>query len=361
VGNATFLIYHLRMGKCFSLTVLLLLIHLPVFADGADPGSPGDRSHRQGDEIVVCGQLFHTGTPIVLWTGPGGYDGSRHTGGEIGRPATRPVPGQSFKPEIVRGPRAMLNDVRQEIDQFVLHYDAEGISKQCYTVLERRRLSVQFMLDLDGTVYQCLDLREDAYHATIANSRSIGVEIANIGAWEGPLTLRQKEWYARDASGTRLTIPSRFAGALHVANFAGHPARPNPIGGMVQGRTRLQYDYTPEQYDALAHLAAALCTVFPKIQPDYPRTPAGPHGPYPFAEPDQPGELINHVLPRDQYELYQGLLGHYHVQLDKDDPGPALQWDLLITNTKKLMTPEALAENAKWRHQPAGTVAKPVR
>jgi N-acetylmuramoyl-L-alanine amidase len=349
------------MGKYFSLTVLLLLIHLPAFADGADPGSPGDRAHRQGDEIVVCGQLFHTGTLVVLWTDPGGYDGSRHTGGEIGRPATRPVPGQSFKPEIVRGPRAMLNDLRQEIDQFVLHYDAEGISKQCYTVLERRRLSVQFMLDLDGTVYQCLDLREDAYHATIANSRSIGVEIANIGAWEGPQTLRQKEWYTRDANGTRLTIPSRFAGALHNANFVGHPARPNPIGAMVQGRTRLQYDYTPEQYDALAHLSATLCTVFPKIQPDYPRTPAGPHAAYPFAEPDQPGQLINHVLPRDQYEFYQGLLGHYHVQLDKDDPGPALQWDLLITTTKKLMTPEALAENTKWRHHPAGTVAKPVK
>jgi N-acetyl-anhydromuramyl-L-alanine amidase AmpD len=37
------------------------------------------------------------------------------------------------------------------------------------------------MLDLDGTIYQTLDLKERASHATIANSRSIGIEIANMG------------------------------------------------------------------------------------------------------------------------------------------------------------------------------------
>src|SRR5690242_2873266 len=32
---------------------------------------------RSGDEIVVCGQYFHTNTPVVLWTDPGGYDAYR--------------------------------------------------------------------------------------------------------------------------------------------------------------------------------------------------------------------------------------------------------------------------------------------
>src|SRR5581483_11143338 len=32
---------------------------------------------RRGDEIVVCGRLFHTGAPVVLWTDPGGYDAYR--------------------------------------------------------------------------------------------------------------------------------------------------------------------------------------------------------------------------------------------------------------------------------------------
>ncbi len=27
-----------------------------------------------GDEIVICGRRVHTGTPVVLWTEPPGYD-----------------------------------------------------------------------------------------------------------------------------------------------------------------------------------------------------------------------------------------------------------------------------------------------
>lgn len=43
----------------------------------APPEGVGKRVERVGDEIVVCGQLFHTGAPVVLWMDPGGYDGYR--------------------------------------------------------------------------------------------------------------------------------------------------------------------------------------------------------------------------------------------------------------------------------------------
>src|SRR3569832_719541 len=37
--------------------------------------TPGAAAPAQsGDEIIVCGERFHTGTPMVLWTDPGGYD-----------------------------------------------------------------------------------------------------------------------------------------------------------------------------------------------------------------------------------------------------------------------------------------------
>ena len=38
---------------------------------------PGAVLPRQGDEIVVAGQLFHTGTRVVLWMDPDGYDAYR--------------------------------------------------------------------------------------------------------------------------------------------------------------------------------------------------------------------------------------------------------------------------------------------
>ncbi len=40
---------------------------------------------------------------------------------------------------------------------------------------------------------QTLDLKERAWHASTANTRSIGIEIANIGAY--PKTEPFKRWY----------------------------------------------------------------------------------------------------------------------------------------------------------------------
>ena len=40
------------------------------------------------------------------------------------------------------------------------------------------------------------------------------------------------------------------------------------------------------------------------------------------------GNLITHALSPAEYENYRGLLGHYHVQENKQDPGPAFQWSL---------------------------------
>ena len=41
---------------------------------------------------------------------------------------------------------------------------------------------MHFLLDLDGTIYQTLDLKERALHVGASNTRSVGVEIANLGA-----------------------------------------------------------------------------------------------------------------------------------------------------------------------------------
>ena len=70
-------------------------------------------------------------------------------------------------------------------------------------------------------------------------------------------------------------------------------------------------------------MTATLCTVFPKIRCDYPR--------------DEKGALIPHKLPAEQLNHYQGILGHYHVQTNKVDPGPAFQWDRLIDESRRLM------------------------
>ena len=228
--------------------------------------------------------------------------------------------------ERVRGGGWDLPLLQQVVDQFVIHFDASGTSRRCFEVLhDVRGLSVHFMLDLDGTIYQTLDLKERAWHATTSNSRSIGIEIAHIGAFPPGPGGRMQEWYQPREDGPPLiTIPDRIGyGGQRAKGFAGRPARPEPIRGKIQGRELEQYDFTPEQYRALVHLTAALCRMFPKIKCDYPR--------------DSAGRLVTAKLPDDELATYAGLLGHYHIQTNKVDPGPAFQWDHVVDGAAALL------------------------
>src|SRR5690606_31541597 len=140
---------------------------------------------------------------------------------------------------------------------------------------DERHLSVHFLLDVDGTIYQALDLKEKAWHATRANSRSVGVEIAQIGAYDAPDHERLTTWYGRDAEGLRLTIPAELAAAAGFEGRTFRPARDALLSGPRNGRHLWQYDFTDAQYEALARLTAALCRIFPEIEPAVPRDASG--------------------------------------------------------------------------------------
>jgi N-acetylmuramoyl-L-alanine amidase len=320
--------------------------------------TPGDPLRRRGDEIVVCGQLFHTGAPVVLWTDPGGYDAYRTEkrfvswekaayvpGAGIDTPSRYGVrfaeagrgpgkTGEALSPETfeqVRGGGWDLPTLRQHVDQFVYHYDVCGTSRQCFRVLhDVRGLSVHFMLDIDGTIYQTLDVKERAWHATTSNDRSVGIEIANMGAYpfkEGEaLPKVLTNWYEtteRDGvETTRLRIPESYGDGGVRGEITG-PARAAPVVGEIQGRAMAMYDLTPEQYDSLAKLTAALCRVLPAIRCDYPR--------------DADGNLVTGKLADEELAAYQGLLGHYHIQENKADPGPAFQWDRVVGEARRML------------------------
>lgn len=273
-----------------------------------------------GDEIIVAGERFHTGTRVVTWWENVGYDAYKAVSAvTLRQPAvTSEAPPQSGESS---SDVTALQDV---VDQLVLHYDAAGLSKHCFEALKARQLSVHFLLDIDGTIYQTLDLRERASHATIANNRSIGIEIANIGAYPPSASQPLDRWYRRDQTGgTVLTIPApaRATGVL-TANFRGKPARSEPVTGVVQDQRLRQYDFTPEQYAALGKLTAALCRVFPKIRPQYPHA---------FLS-DQP---VMRKLTDRRLARYGGVLGHYHIQENKIDPGPAFDWQRYMSSVRR--------------------------
>jgi N-acetylmuramoyl-L-alanine amidase len=312
---------------------------------------------RFGDEIVVAGHFYRIGAPVLTWMDEGGYDAYRverrfvpyeqsswqattqaiaagkselvrdapaRYNMRYSRAATQAYTLEEL--EQVRGGGWTLDLLQKKVDQFVLHYDVCGTSRQCFKVLhDARGLSVHFMLDIDGTLYQTLDLKERAWHATVSNDRSIGIEIANMGSYslnESTATLQR--WYKKDENGqTYITIPESLGGAdaIRTKNITLRPARNEPVVGQIRGVTQRMYDLTPQQYDTLIKLTAALGDVFPQIKLDYPRGPDG--------------KILLDTLGEADLANYKGVLGHFHVQNNKSDPGVALQWELLIDSARK--------------------------
>jgi hypothetical protein len=133
-------------------------------------------------------------------------------------------------------------------------------------------------------------------------------------------------WYGRDTSGrTVITIPTELDGGGVLNPGVYRPSRDEPVTGEIQGRTLRQYDLTPQQYESLIRLTATLCAIFPNLPCEFPR--------------DAAGRPTTTKLPDDQLAAYRGILGHYHIQADKTDPGPAFDWDRVISGARKLASP----------------------
>jgi len=299
----------------------------------APPPRPGDSAARGRDEIVVCGQRFHTGTKVVLWTDPEGYDAYRphrrfepdealpRDGKEIPRYGSyrRGLPEDLAAR--VREDGWRLEDLQQVAHQVVVHYDAAGTSARCFEILQDvRGLSCHFLLDADGTIYQTLDLKERAWHAGTANDRSVGIEIANVGAYADREVLDR--WYVEDDAGVRLRLPGSVRRGALPEDRVLRPAREGPVAGEIQGRRLLQQDFTPQQYEALAHLLAALSRVLPRCRLEAPR--------------DETGAVVSTVLPESERKAFEGVLGHWHVSAAKVDPGPAFDWDGVLAHARAL-------------------------
>lgn len=314
--------------------ILLPSIALLLAGCEGEPPDPvfqpsGKRLERAGDEISVCGQLFHTGTKVVLWNDPGGFDAYRpHRHFEPDERGPRRAPDRiarygSFRGGIsgelagkIRQRGWKLEELREVVDLVVLHFDACGTSTRCFEVLhDDRGLSSHFMVDLDGTIYQTLDLKERAWHAAEANDRSVGIEIANIGARREREALEKH--YVKSSDGVQYRIPTGGRGGRLDPDFVARPAREEIVEGKAHGKPYHQYDFTPEQYEALEKLLVTLCRVFPRVKPEVPR--------------DEEGRVRDGLLPGPEgWRAHRGLIGHQHLTLQKIDPGPAFDWERLV-------------------------------
>ena len=266
------------------------------------------------------------GVPVVGPHDPGGFDGALERCAftpdrvlpaapapgcdeprRYGVRSTTGLPGEVAARVAARGwDRAA---VALRVDQVVLHYDAAGTSRRCFEVLhDERGLSSHFLLDADGTLRQTLDLALRARHATVSNDRSVGIEIAHVGAY--PHESSFAPFYRQGAHGLELTIPARF-GPPPGGPFA--LARPGFLRGTVNGSALVQPDYTEAQYRTLERALPELRRVLPRIAAVIPH--------------DAQGRVPTDALAPGALAAFRGVLGHSHVQAGKTDPGPAFDWE----------------------------------
>ena len=105
---------------------------------------------------------------------------------------------------------------KRKINSFVNHWDVCLNSKSCATVLNRRGLSVHFLIDNDGTIYQLCDINHLCYHAgSRVNATSIGVEISNA------YYPKYQSWYKRNGFGERPIMSGVKCHGSSMKDFTG--------------------------------------------------------------------------------------------------------------------------------------------
>ena len=177
------------------------------------------------------------------------------------------------------------NDVKAVIKQFVIHHDGCMSAEMCFNVVQNERgLSVHFLLDNDGTIYQTIDLGLMAYHAADWNLYSIGIELCNFG-----------DAKQRPAYYDHVTIADQKREKEVVK------INKNPL---------LAFTYNKAQMQSLSALSRELLKLLPNLPAEYPQS--------------SPGQQSWDTMPdaNQQRERYAGYVGHYHLTAQKWDPGP---------------------------------------
>jgi len=168
---------------------------------------------------------------------------------------------------------------KRKIRYFVNHWDVCLSSRSCARVLDKRGISVHFMIDNDGTIYQTLDMQHAAWHAgsSRTNRPSVGVEITNA------YYLKYQDTY--------------------VAR--GHGERPIVENAEVHGRELGPFlDFYPVQIEALKALWAAVHEAIGM----------------PYEAPlNEAGETSTTYEQNVAYGNFTGYISHYHVSKNKID------------------------------------------
>lgn len=109
------------------------------------------------------------------------------------------------------------SDSLREIKMFVNHWDACLNSTSCGRIINKRGLSMHFLIDNDGTIYQMLDMQHAAWQCgdRKVNRKSVGVEISNA------FYTKYQEWYVKKGFGKRPVVERSYVNGFNVGKHLG--------------------------------------------------------------------------------------------------------------------------------------------
>ena len=168
---------------------------------------------------------------------------------------------------------------KRQIRLFVNHWDVCLNSRDCQSILDSRGISVHFLIDNDGTIYQTLDMQHGGFHAgkDKVNRASVGVEISNA------YYPQYQDWYVRNGYGERSMVE----------------------GATVHGATLDPFmDFYPVQIEALKALWVA---IHDSTAVEY------------QAPLDSNGNTSTKYEQSVAYGNFAGFISHYHVSKQKID------------------------------------------
>lgn len=246
-------------------------------------------------KVIVANHEFDCDAKVVTWH-ESGYDSTAERcvieakrcggGGVIAfgdKAKNRRANRYWFRPGLPHNKYPDLKAVQSIVRMFTVHHDGCPNAKTCFTVLhDERGLSCHFIIDNDGTIYQCLDLGLMGFQAAGVNGHSIGVELCNRGD-------------AKKYPGYYGHKPSRG------------PARATTTC-KIHGHVYLAYEFNDVQVRALEELARCLRYALPNLPVEYPQSK------------DHPGQQAWTVC--ENPKSFSGYMGHFHQTQRKWDPGP---------------------------------------
>jgi N-acetyl-anhydromuramyl-L-alanine amidase AmpD len=253
-----------------------------------------------GKSIIIAGEYYPLGgkVKVVTFNDQGSYpDVLSFHAPEIQAECTATAGQPCFGPRYLKPgqPATNMEMLIETVNQIVFHIDGCHDAAMCYRVLKGRGLSTHFIIDWDGTIYQCLDVLECGYHAGAANNKAIGIDLNNL------MKNLVKE------PGAEMYPPGHPR--IDEMNKKEYKRPKSDVQTIAYSKVQA-YGYNEPQYEAIIELLRVLIERLPNIKKEY---PVG-----------LDGEVIR--TPLEDAASHAGFMAHWHWEAQRWDPGPGFDW-----------------------------------